>query len=168
VNTAWESTLFQAWDIRAALATFGLVEWLGETHWQVRDNPHLLDVSVGLSVAVLAVVLAALSILVAFLNEDYAQLLAATKRGVAGAIRPYVETAIVSGVSAVVSAFGLFVWPIAPPWARVTLLASGLGLAVWTTVGTVELVAITARHGRLRARLPEIEAAYRDAKRRAS
>jgi hypothetical protein len=166
MSPAWKSTLFRAWDIRAALITFGLVEWLGETHWKVRDDPHLLDVSVGLSVAVLAVVLAALSILVAFLNEDYAQLLAGTKRGVAGAIRPYVETAIISGITAVVSAFGLFIWPIAPPWGRVALLASALGLAVWTTVGTVELVAITARHGRLRARLPEIDATYKDAKRK--
>lgn len=168
MSPAWRSTLFRAWDIRAALLTFVLVEWVGETHWQVRDNPHLLDVSTGLSVAILAVVLAALSILVAFLNEDYAQLLAATKRGVAGAIRPYVETAIISGVTAVVSVFGLFVWPIAPPWGRVTLLALGLSFAVWTTVGTVELVAITARHGRLRARLPEIDSTYRDAKRKAS
>lgn len=167
MSPAWKNTLFRAWDIRAAFLTFGVVEWLGETHWQVRHDPHLLDVTVGLSVAVLAVVLAALSILVAFLSEDYAQLLAATRQGVAGAIRPYVETAVVSCATAVVSVFGLLVWPIAPPWGRSALLASALGLAVWTTVGTVELVAITAKHGRLRARLPEIETAYRDAKERA-
>ncbi len=167
MNDTWRNTLLRSWDVRSAVVMFGLVEWLGQTHSKLRSSSHLLDVSTGLSIAVLAVVLAALSILVAFLSEDYAQLLAATKSGVAGAIRPYVETAIVSGTTTAVSVVGLFLWPIAPTWARSLLQAAALGLTMWTVVGTVELVGITARHGRLRSRLPEIDDAYHEAKRRA-
>ena len=160
--------MLRPWDFRLALITFVLVFVLAEKNARLRASPHLLDVSTGLGIAVLAVVLAALSILVAFLSEDYAKILAAVKPGVSGAIRPYAQTALVSGLTTLVSVTGLFFWPIAPPWGRALILAAALGLTVWAVVGTVELVGITAKHGRLRARLPEIEDAYHDAKRKAS
>jgi hypothetical protein len=164
----WRNTFLRPWDFRLALITFVLVFVLAGKNAKLRASPHLLDVSIGLGIAVLAVVLAALSILVAFLTEDYAQILASAKPGVSGAIRPYAETALVSGLTTVVSVAGLFFWPIAPAWGRALTLAVALGFTVWAVVGTVELVGITANHGRLRARLPEIEDAYHEAKRKAS
>lgn len=151
-------TFVRPWDFRLALATFGLVEGLAETYPKLRASPHLLDVAAAVGIAVLTVVLALYAVLASFLTEDrYAQLLKDTRLGIEGAFRPYAEIAAVSGLTTGVAMSGLFLWPIAPPWAKSFLLASALGLAVWAIAGTVELVGITSSFGRYRSRVPELE-----------
>jgi hypothetical protein len=148
----------RALDVPCALVTFGLVEGLSESYPKLRESPHLLDVSAAIGIAVLTVVLALYAVLATFLTEDrYARVVRETRLGIAGAFRPYGEIARVSGLTSITAIAGLFVWPVAPPWAKSLALALALGLAVWAVVGTVELVGITSSHGRFRARVPELK-----------
>ena len=152
-------TFLRPWDFRLAVATFGLVEGLAETYPKLHASAHLLDVAAAVGIAILTVALALYAVLASFLSEDrYAQLLKETRLGVEGAFRPYGEIAAVSGLTTGVAIAGLFLWPIASPWAKSLLLSSALGLTVWAIVGTVELVGITSSHGRYRSRVPELEA----------
>jgi hypothetical protein len=151
-------TFIRPWDFRLALATFGLVLGLCESYAKLRQSPHLLDVSAAVGIAVLTVVLALYAVLASFLGRDrYAGVLGDTKLGIEGAFRPYAVIAAVSGLTTGVSIAGLFLWPVAPPWAKSLLLASALGFSVWAIVGTVELVGITSTHGRYQARVPELK-----------
>lgn len=65
-----------------------------------------LLIEAGLGVAVLAVALTALSILVAFLGEEYVRVLRRTDLGVAGAIQPYKIISVVSGATTLVALAG--------------------------------------------------------------
>ena len=47
-------------------------------------------------------------------------------------------------------------------------MALPLGLMAWAVVGTVQLVGITATHGRQRLRIPEIRAAASEARLKAA
>jgi hypothetical protein len=124
-------------------------------------QPHLLDVSTGISVAVLAVVIASMAILAAmFLNDDYRLVVKEALGDARRAFEPYQVVAIISGADAFVSVAGLFVWPIAPGWAQSMLLALSLGLTTWAVMGTVQLVGITATQSHQSTRVPEIYASY--------
>lgn len=147
-----------------AVGVFAGVFALAWTTPKVRD-PHLLDVCTGVSVAILAVVIAAFAILAAFLNEDYSVVISQSLGSVWRAFEPYAVVAIVSGAAAFVSVTGLFLWPIAGGWVRSLLMGLGLGLSTWAVVGSVQLVGITATHGRHRLRIPEIRAAATEARR---
>jgi hypothetical protein len=148
----------KAWDFPVALITFGLVEGLSESYPKLRASPHLLDVGAAIGIAVLTVVLALYAVLASFLTEDsYARLIRDTRLGIEGAFRPYGQIAKVSGSASVVAIGGLFLWPVAPPWAKSLLLATSMALSVWAVVGTVELVGITSTFGRYRARVPELK-----------
>jgi hypothetical protein len=145
------------WDFRFAVATFGLVEGLSVAYPKLRESAHLLDVCTAIGIAVLTVVLALYAVLASFLGEDrYASVLRDTSLGIEGAFRPYAEIAAISGLTAIAAIAGLFIWPVSPPWARSLTLAVCLGLAIWSIVGTVELVGITSKHGRFRTRVPEL------------
>ena len=125
---------------------------------------HLFDVSVGIGVALLAIAIAALAILAAFLNDDYMRIIQAAHGDTRQAFEPYLAVAVVSGLATLFSVIGLFVWPIAPGWAQSLLMGLAIGFAGWSVVGSVQLVGITATHGRHRFRIPEIRAAYKQAR----
>lgn len=120
----------------------------------------LLLVEAGLGVAVLAVALTALSILVAFLGEEYVRILRQTELGIAGAIRPYRVIAVVSGSTTLAALVSILLWQVPGPDLRGLAVALSSGLAVWCVVGTVQLVGITAKHGEYRGRVPEIRDAF--------
>lgn len=124
---------------------------------------HLFDVTAGVSVAVLAVVIAAFAILAAFLTDEYSLVIKEALGDARRAFEPYAVVAYVSGAAAFVSVMGMFVWKIAPGWAQSMMMGLALGLSVWAVAGTVQLVGITATHGRHRARVPEIRAAHNKA-----
>lgn len=152
------NTFVRPWDFRLALVTFVVVEVLCEKYSKLHQSSHLLDVSAAVGIAVLTVVLALYAVLASFLTEDrYASMLRDTRLGIEGAFRPYAQIAAISGLTTATAIGGLFVWPVAPPWAKSLALASALGLSVWSIVGTVELVGITSSHGRFRARVPELK-----------
>lgn len=148
-------------DLRVGLIAGIAIYLAANSDAALRKGSHLLDVAAALGVAVLAVVIAAISILTVFLTEDYGIILRATYPDDVGEVfYPYRLIAFVSCATTFTSVLGLFVWPAAPPWAREILLALSLGLATWATLGTFDLVRITAGHGRLKMRLPELDPAY--------
>jgi MFS family permease len=121
---------------------------------------HLFDVTAGVGVAILAVVIAAFAILAAFLTDEYSLVIKETLGDARRAFEPYAVVALVSGAAVFVSVAGIFVWPVAPGWTQSLIMAFACGLSTWAIVGSVQLVGITATHGRHRARVPEIRAAY--------
>lgn len=154
---------YLAIDLRIALLVAVGVFVAANSDEALRKSVHLLDVAAALGVAVLAVVIAAISILTVFLTEDYGLILRATYPDDVGEVfYPYRLIAFVSCACTFVSVLGLFVWPAASPWEREALLAASLGFATWATLGTFDLVRITAGHGRLKMRIPELDPAYLD------
>lgn len=130
------------------------------------SGQDILLAEAGLGLAVLAVVLMALSILVAFLGEEYVLILRKTKDGVAGAMRPYRFVGSISGLATVFSLLGAMLWSLCPPALQAFALAVGTWLTVWSVLGTIQLVGLTAKHGTYRARIPEIREALREGRER--
>ncbi len=113
--------------------------------------------------AILAVVIAAISILTVFLTEEYAILLSGEYQDDIGEVfYPYRLIAAVSCACTVAAVLGLFLWSAVSATARETLLGVALGLAAWATYGTFDLVRITAGHGALKLRFLELDEATLD------
>lgn len=124
-------------------------------------GPSVLTTEAVLGGAILAVVLTALAVLVAFLGEEYVALLQKSVT-VKKAIRPYQAVAAYAGTQVLVCLAAIITWHVADDWGRTVMFAVTSGLVVCSVVGTVQIVNITAAHGRRRARMPEIrEAALR-------
>lgn len=120
-----------------------------------------------LGAALLALALAAMSILVALLDSDYLMLLRASSKssaedGLRKAFRPYKVIAVVSAVALGCSGIGLALGAVLPWWANSITLAVVVGLSTWAVVGTVQLVNITARHGEMKGRLFHLKDQIRD------
>lgn len=141
----------------------GIAVYVGSVEVPELRAVHLFDLTAGISVAILAVVVAAFAILAAFLTDDYMIVIKEAFNDLRTAFEPYSVVAVVSGASTFLSGAGIFVWNVAPGWAQSALMAGAIGTAVWAVVGTVQLVGITANHGRIRMRVPEIRAAAREA-----
>jgi len=117
---------------------------------------------IAIGTAILSVALIALSVLVAFLGPEYVKLLTESV-GMDEVIMPYQTVAVVSAIDILVAILSILVWPIAPYWAKNLTASVAAGLTAWAVIGTVQLVNITARHGRRRARMPEIAGAAKEA-----
>jgi len=113
--------------------------------------------------AILAVVLTALAILVAFLGDEYVALLQQSVT-VRKAILPYQVVAVIAAAEVLSALVGLIVWGSARDWGQNAVASVATGLAVCAVIGTVQIVNITAKHGMRRARIPEIRAAAKEAR----
>lgn len=162
-QSRWRHTFISADFICACVAALAVGLGAGLSGSLRESGVTILLFEGALGVAVLAVVLAALAILVAFLGEEYVALLQGTPLGVDGAIRPYSTIARVSAFATGSGLAGAFVWSLSPWWVQASVLACSTGFMVWALVGTVQLVGITAWHGRMRARMLEIKQAAREA-----
>jgi MFS family permease len=148
-----------SYDFAAGVAVVAAVDLSTSEEPRLRQT-HLFDVTAGVSVAILAVVIAAFAILAAFLTDEYSVVIEQILGDARRAFEPYAVVASVAGAAAFVSVAGIFVWPVAPGWVQSLVMAFALGLSVWAVAGSVQLVGITATHGRHRARVPEIRAAH--------
>jgi hypothetical protein len=159
------------WKLTGKYTVISPDAWLGAivgvglrfaTHYApsiLGQGQPVLIAEMALGVALLAVCLTALSILVGFLGEDYLAFLKDSPLGIRGAIAPYKTVAAVSATQALCGLGSVLCWPIAPTWGKQISVAVTSGLASWAIVGIVQLVGITARHGFLRSRIPEIREA---------
>jgi hypothetical protein len=153
-----------AWDAGVAVVVFGVV-WATAWHDTKLRPAHVLDLTALLGGGILAVVIAAIAILTALFTEDYGFVLRAYYKDDLGeAFYPYRLIALTSCLTVAVSVAGTFAWDASPGWAKGLELAIALAFASWSIFGTLDLVGITAGHGRLKLRMPEIAAAYRDAR----
>lgn len=159
----WISNTFLWWDFAVGIGG-GIAAYFASGHPVVRANGVGILVAGGaLDVALLAVVLTALSILVAFLSEDYIALLKKSREGIQGAIRPYKMIGALSGFAALVALGTALTWDATRVGAQRWLLAAASGLSAWAIAGTVDLIFRTAWHGQLRSRMSEIPEAARKA-----
>lgn len=133
-------------------------------HGLLAHATNVVYAEIALAAAILAVVLTALSVLVAFLGDEFVAFLRTSGIGVEGAMRPYKVTAVISSLGVVVGLGTAIAWSVADPWTRDVLFATSTGLTVWAVVGTAQLIFLTAWFGQLRARIgPEVRAAARQA-----
>jgi MFS family permease len=162
IKTGWQtrwSYILVSSDCAAAVLV-ALAVYISSVEVPRLRETHLFDVTAGISVAILAVVIAAFAILAAFLTDEYSLVIKETLGDARRAFEPYTVVACVSGAAAFASLAGIFVWSVAPGWAQSLIMALASGLSMWAVVGSVQLVGITAMHGRHRARVPEIRAAF--------
>jgi hypothetical protein len=105
--------------------------------------------------AILAVVLASLTILATFTTEEYLVVLDHAPSGVAGAFYQYKIVAVISAAALLLGLAGSVVslLPIGDQLFEQLYLAITAGLTVWAVVGAVQLVFLTAFHGIERAHL---------------
>jgi hypothetical protein len=131
------------------------------------QEPHIFDLTAGVSVAILAVVIAAFAILVAFLTDEYTLVVKEALGSPRAAFEPYAVVASVAGAAILASGAGIFLWAVCPSWLRAVLMGLATGLTTWSVLGTVQLVGITITHGRHKAMVPEIRATHEKVKREA-
>lgn len=148
------ATVFHSDDFRLAVLTFPVSFFVSYTSAGVRANgTAILLASAGMALAVVAVVLTAISILVSLANDVYARILERVPGGIPGAFDPYKVVAYVGGLATLVDLFSALAWNAPSPLplsARVLqsfTLALNASLIVWAVVGTVQLVSLTAFHG---------------------
>jgi uncharacterized membrane protein len=161
-QSAWATRwrfIVVSWDLAIGVGVALAVFFASSSRPKLRQ-PHLLDVGAGISVAVLAVVIASLAIVATFMDEEYRLFIKTVLGSARRAYEPYEVVAAVAGAAALVSVAGLFVWPIARGWVQSLLMALSLGPTAWAVVGTVQLVRITAMQGYHRSRVGDIHAAY--------
>lgn len=127
---------------------------------------HLLDVSIAVGLATLAVVAAITAIFATFVDDEYVTLLQTALGTTDDASYPYKSVAYASAFTTIVSGIGLFAWPASLASVKAVALGISLGAAVWSVTGTAQLVSITARHGYWRRRLPELREAYKEERER--
>lgn len=152
------------WDFGVGVVAGLAVFLVARVNSELRDDGIGFLIAEGsLAVALLAVVLTALSILVAFLSEDYVLMLRRTEDGIEGALRPYKTVGVLSGTTSLIALLGALAWVASSPTAQAVILGLSSGLLVWTVAATVDLVLKTAWHGTMRSRLPEIREAGRQA-----
>lgn len=141
-----------SWDTVGGLFAFVIALLLILHQKQIRQQAiGIFLVQGALGIAILAVVLAALSILVAFMGDEYLVILDSTPGGVKGATLPYRFVAVVSCGLTLLSFAGAISWSLLPDWVGSVALSAACGLSVCAVVGTGQLVFITAFHGERRA-----------------
>lgn len=141
-----------AWDLPTSLLVGAAAGFLSGWKGQVREHATpVLFAEAALSIALLAIVLTALSIFVVFLGEEYQAILRETPRGLSGAFRPYVLVAWISAIATLLCLLGALAWPVSAWWLKALVLGSGTWLSAWALLGTTQLLGITAFHGEMRS-----------------
>jgi len=151
-----------SWDVGAGVLVGLGLYFGGKADHRVIPGPAALYVQVALGAAILAVVLTALSILVAFLGEEYIQLLEQSVT-VKRAIFPYQVVGFLAACEVLSALMTVTIWNVVPRWVHDMTSAITAGFTTAAVIGTVQIINLTARHGLRRARIPEIRRAARDA-----
>lgn len=142
------------WDLFVGVIVGVLVVLSGLSQPEIlRAGPPTLYAILGVAAGVLGIVLGALSIFVALLNDDYMTVLLHAPGGTKRAWTPFVVVSTVGVVTALTSLLAVIVWTSVPPWGQATLLAVSAGLLAWSLSGIAQLVGITKFHGEMRLEL---------------
>jgi hypothetical protein len=151
----WKDT-FRSWDfglaVVAAVATF-----IGTLQSQSIQSNGLvfLGAIAALGIALTAVVATVLTLVVTLFDDTYRQAIQRTKGGWLAAVRPYRVVAFLSILTTIVAVTALLVWGVAFTWLKALILAASSGLAVWSLLGTADLIGLTSFHGEMRFMLLE-------------
>jgi hypothetical protein len=99
------------------------------------------------------IVFAVLAVTAAWFDETLSEGTPSNQGGWRGAMRPYKVVGVVGLTAALVATLAGFTWSIALAWLQAFGLACVLSLAVWTLVGSIQLIGITFFHGEMRSEL---------------
>jgi hypothetical protein len=141
------STILQADFWIGVVAGVGVGFWAWYKHSVALEEGTLLTTDIGAAVGLLAVTLAAMTLILGFLQGFYANLIRYAPGGANAFFYPFKVIAVVSGgaaVSGIVSSLDADSRPF-----RLSSILFGLsvGLLIWAIVGAVQLVFIFVGHG---------------------
>lgn len=141
------------WDL-AASAVFGFATAAVPGDQQIRQRFEvLLSTEAAIAAGLLGLVLAALALLVAFLNEDLIAFLDSQGEGLAEDIWPFSFSAVLAALTALTALWFLAVGSNTDVrWMRIGIGCS-TGLLAWTLSAVLALVRVVHSYGRVRATL---------------
>jgi hypothetical protein len=134
-------------DFRIALPiAIGVGFWSGYVGGVLSEETGVLENAGVAAIGILAVTLAAMTFLLAFMDKSYASLIK-DAGGIYGLYRPFRVVSIVSGAAALICFIGAIDGNSGPKTLRFIFFAAGMGLFSWAVVGAIQLVKILLRHG---------------------
>lgn len=128
--------------------------WVANSSKVLSEETTVLAAAAGADVALLALVLAATTFVIAFLDDFFSELI--EFYGVRNFFFPFVLVALVSTVSALVSFAGALDNGSGPAWSQDVLFGAATWLTVWAIVGSFGLVRILVAYTDDRARLRRV------------
>lgn len=155
------------WDLAAGLLVgFGVAIWYFESKFVTIDATTVFLAMVGVGAALTGAALAAMTILAAFIDEDYRQVLAEVEgdEGIRRAWIPFKIVASVSALLVLVALAAAIAWPESARPVRSLLLGGGALLTTWAVIGACQLVALVAFHAEMRTWRMSLRARLRDLK----
>jgi hypothetical protein len=141
------ATTYMSADFRIALPiAVGVGFWSGLVGGVLSEETSVLESAGSAAIGILAVALAAMTFLLAFMDESYTRLIK-DSGGIYGLYRPFRTVSIVSGAAVLVCFLGAIDGNSGPKTLRFIFFAAGMGLFSWSVVGAIQLVKILLRHG---------------------
>jgi hypothetical protein len=141
------NTIFQP-DFGIGLVVgIGVGIWAGYKHSVKLDEGTVLTTDIGASVGLLAVTLAAMTLILGFLQSFYKNVIRAARGGAKSFFYPFKVIAVVSGASAICGTVSSLDADSSPFRLSSILFGLSIGLLTWAIIGAVQLVFIFVRHG---------------------
>jgi hypothetical protein len=132
--------------------------WVANSNKVLSEETTVLAAAAGADVALLALTLAAMAFVIAFLDGFFGELI--ESYGIRNFFFPFVLVAFVSAVSAIVSFAGALDNGTGPAWAQDVLFGAATWLTVWAIVGAFGLVLTLVLYADERAKLRGIPNRY--------
>jgi hypothetical protein len=149
------NTIFQAdFGIATAIGV-GVGFWAYYKHSVQLDEGVVLTTDIGAAVGLLAVTLAAMTLILGFLQGFYANLIRSVPGGEKSFFYPFKVIAVVSGAAAVSGIVSALDADAKPFQLSSILFGLSVGLLTWAIIGSVQLVFIFVGHGTLWLELDE-------------
>jgi hypothetical protein len=148
-------TVFQPDFGIGAIIGVGVGFWAYYKHSVQLEEGTILTTDIGASVGLLAVTLAAMTLILGFLQGFYADLIRTVPGGEAKFFYPFKVIAVVSGGAAVSGIVSSIDADSAPFRLSSILFGLSVGLLIWAIIGAVQLVFIFVGHGTLWMELDE-------------
>lgn len=142
-------TIFQPDSALGVIVGVGVGFWAYYKHSVRLDEGTILTADIGASVGLLAVTLAAMTLILGFLQGFYASLIRHVDGGPKAFFYPFKVIAVISGAAAVSGIVSSLDVNASPRQTTSILFGLSIGLLTWAVIGAVQLVFIFVGHGTL-------------------
>ena len=151
-------SIIRSWDFEISLPVAIALGALPAYSHSVADGVvPLLITYAGVLAALLAVVLAAITLFATLIGPEYLALLERVRGGVKGAIRPYYFVALICAIGIATSFVAALAWPAIPDhqmkWLQWIVFSLPTWFMLWAVFGSVQLVALGNLHIQRRTEL---------------
>jgi hypothetical protein len=140
-------TIFQPDFGLGAVVGIGVGFWAYYKHSVQLLEGVVLTTDIGASVGLLAVTLAAMTLILGFLQGFYKDLIRSVRGGVKSFFYPFEAIAVVSGAAAISGVLSSLDADSSPFRVSSILFGLSVGLLTWAIIGAVQLVFMFVRHG---------------------